>query len=183
MQAVLEHGRKTDVLSADAYAGELAHNLRHVPQDRQAGFIKLIVGQKSAYGAEVLAMSLGNPEMVSELSPDSVAALQSFLRTTEPQFPMSIGKYGYTDVFRYESWLHAYANLHERLRAGGYRATVFEQLNAQNIDPRKIIAFLSSPPGQTFMQAVGQRALFEKSFARARTSAAPFPPHKNTTPL
>ena len=183
MQAVLEHGRKTDALGADAYAGELAHNLRFVPQDRQAGFIKLIAGQKSAYGAEVLAMSLGDPAMISEMSPDSVAALQSFLRTTEPQFPMAIGDYDYTNGIRYESWLHAYANLHERLRAGGYRAAVFEQLNAQNIDPRKIIAFLSSPKGQAFMQVVGQRAPFEKSFARATTYADSFPGDINITPL
>ncbi|HEX8612875.1 MAG TPA: hypothetical protein VF800_16420 [Telluria sp.] len=181
--AVLEHGRKTDVLDADAYAGELAHNLRYVPQDRQAGFIKLIVGQKSAYGAEVLAMVLGDRAMVSKMSPDSVAALQSYLRTTEPQFPMAIGRFGYGDAIDYESWLHAYANLHERLRAGGYRATVFEQLNAQNIDPRKVIAFLSSPKGQAFMQAVGQRAPFEKSFARATTYAESFPGDMNITPL
>ncbi|NHZ97583.1 hypothetical protein [Massilia sp. CCM 8734] len=183
LQAVLEHGRKTDVLDADAYVGELAHNLRSVPQDRQAGFIKLIVGQKSAYGAEVLAMVLGDREMVSKMSPDSVAALQSYLRTTEPQFPMAIGRFGYGDAIEYESWLHAYANLHERLRAGGYRATIFEQLNAQNTDPRKIIAFLSSPKGQAFMQAVGQRAPFEKSFARATTYAESFPGNMNITPM
>ncbi|NHZ64102.1 hypothetical protein [Massilia genomosp. 1] len=181
--AVLEHGRKTDVLDADAYAGELAHNLRFVPQDRQAELIKLIVGQKSAYGAAVLAGYLHDPEMISKMSPDSVAALQSFLRTTEPQFPMAIGRFGYADVIDYESWLDAYANLHERMRAGGYRATVFEQLNAQDTDPRKIIAFLSSPTGQAFMQAVGQRAAFEKSFARATSYAESFPGDMNITPL
>jgi hypothetical protein len=96
---------------------------------------------------------------LKQYSPDVLKSSAALLEKREPTFPSGIGDYGTTDGFRYVSWLRASAAIHEKLGKGSSTNFILTKITAPDVDPRKVLAFLSEPQSAAFVNQVPREKL------------------------
>jgi hypothetical protein len=173
LKEVLIQARSQGHIDEDAFAGEIARNIRFFAPAQQTEYLALLAKSPSGYGIDVLTSHLSNPLFLKQYSLDSLKSIATILEKREPKFPSGIGEYGMTDGFRYTSWLLASAAIQERLGKGSSVNFVLAKLTDPNVDPRKVLAFLSDPqsnsfvnqiPREKFTPAIDKMNAFRESF-------------------
>lgn len=181
--AVLKQAKRNAVIDNDAFAGELGHAFRFLPKDRQREALTLLEASNSIYGNDVVVMNLKSRVLVDQVAQENLTDLETFLRRNEARFPMAISTYGIITALRYSDWLHTFALVSSKLGRGSYSDVVLGVLNDKRIDPRKIVAYLSSQEGKELMASSGNRAQFSPLLDKARQFAQMFPSNAIVTDI
>jgi hypothetical protein len=179
---ILLRARSTGLMAGEEIAGELARALRLAPREQQLRYVQLIAAEQSRYGVDVLVMSFGSG-LLDPMLPETRAAIGELLRHTRIDFPRPIGEFGYGDAIRYAGWLHATAVTEQWVSRRPYADTVLAHLDDPETDPRKLVAYLSTPEGKDLMARVGKRGPFAGAVRRAGDYADSFPGNLNVKKL
>ncbi len=172
---ILKKARDSKTLSDDEYFGELSHLVSVAPKHAQQEILTTLAKARNEYSIDILTSQLADKKLVGSLTPETQRAALLLLKENEPHFPIAIGRYGMTDGFRYISWLRSYAVLQGAVQQKTYNDVVLYELNSVKTDPRKVLAFLSSPEGDQFMSEIGRRAPIQPSLSKARAYSDSFP--------
>lgn len=164
---VLASAKNRGLIDDEAFFGELAHIAPSAPGNDQVNLLSKIRAGKSRYGADVLAYQIQETGSMKKFSSEAKVQLLYTLAENEPGFPvMAIGEYDLSDGIRYSTWLHAVATLERDTKHITYQDVVMARLGNEKIDPRKIMAFLSSTEGKRLIKDVGRRGPFESLHER-----------------
>lgn len=145
---VLKHAYDKKLLDENGYLGEIAQLLPYAPAaDQHKLFATLTTGNNS-YANEIVASSFTQASMIKKLDPSIKKVLRLHFEKNQPNFPLAIGEYGVIDSFRYTNWLQSSTMLDIDLTGKTYQELIFKHLNNPDLDPRKIIAFLSATEGK-----------------------------------
>lgn len=180
---LLDYGLNKQLIPEDAYSQELALAVPLFPSDIQLTAASKLRAHNNDFGAKVLALTISNRDAVSKIAPPARTVLMSYLREHEPQMPTALGYFGLLDAEQYAQWLEAVSLLDEASGTRSYQAAVFERLNNERTDPRKILGFLTSANGKKFIHAVGSKRPFANAAGRAVAFAAQFPGHPVLEPM
>jgi hypothetical protein len=181
--ADLDYGLKRGLIDETSYSQELALNFVTMPPGMQYDAAQRLSAKNNAFGADVLASCLHSPETIARMLPRTREVVQSLLSRHEPEMSKAVGEFGIVDVIRYGNWLEVMALLSEAQGGESRTNFVFSRLGKPDTDPRKVLAYLSSPDGRRFMQAVGSRTALVPLVARAREPASHFPAHPTFSPM
>jgi hypothetical protein len=175
--ADLDYGLKRGLIDETSYSQELALDFATMPPEMQYDAAQRLSAKNNAFGADVLASCIHSPETIARMLPRTREVLQSLLARHEPEVSKAVGEFGIVDVIRYGEWLEAMSLLSEAQGDESRTKFVFSRLGKSDTDPRKVLAYLSSPDGARFIQAAGSRAALAPLVARAREPAFHQPSH------
>lgn len=171
---ILLRAKRTGLMAGEEIAGELARALRFAPRELQLRYVQLIAAEQTRYGVDVLVMSFGS-DWLDPMLPATRQAVGELLHRTRIDFPRAIGRFGHGDAIRYAGWLHASALTEQWISRRPYADTVLAHLDDPETDPRKLVAYLSTPHGKELMARVGKRGPFAGAVRRASDYADSFP--------
>lgn len=180
---LLDDGLRNGILDEDSYCQELALFIPIEPPAAQYAAAQRLLGKNNAFGADVLAMTIGNTYVIKSIAPETRQLLLAYLQKQEPRMPPPIGEFGLIDGSRYAGWLAAVALLSEASGKASYADVVLAHLNDRRVDPRKILGFMTSAEGKRFVKRVGHRAPFGQAAANVALLAGQFPGHPFFAPL
>lgn len=181
--AVLEHALTQKIIGRDDYAQELAIALPLLPPSGQAEHAARLARSGSAFGAQVLALTIGSEADVARLTPEAARHLLGYMHAQEPSMPKAVGEFGLNDGGRWAEWLHLTALLEQGTGLSSYDAAVWKRLNDERTDPRKLLGFLTSTEGTAFTRKQGSRSAFAGPVQRAAEFSSQFPGHPTLAPL
>lgn len=176
---VLLAARNRGLIDTDSYYGELAHGVAFSEADEQLKIVSEIRHAKNRYAAEILAMMVIRPDMAKKLRPEARAEVVRLLAESEPTFSQAIGQYDFTDGLRYASWIRALATIRGSEFDKNGSELIMSTLSEQRIDPRKIIAVLSSDYAPQLVSDIGQRNRFNILLQRAELYAKQHPGNRD----
>lgn len=166
---VLKRAYDKKILSDTGYFGELAHLLPYAPAADQNKLLDTIRAGKNAYARDILTSSFTQASIIKKLHPATKKNLRHYFDKNQPNFTMAIGEYGVIDSFRYTNWLQSSTMLDIDITGKTYQELIFKHLNDPNLDPRKIMAYLSATEGkylidhlQNAKQKEDIKALYER---------------------
>jgi hypothetical protein len=107
VEHILAAARDSGRLSTDEYDGELAHNFRFAPPDRQLAISRALQQSRSPLAIDILTMQFMDRQWIVRLEGRVKIAMRECLSASEPNFPFAIGEFGLIDGIRYTNWLHA----------------------------------------------------------------------------
>jgi hypothetical protein len=172
---VLLNARNKSFIEVNEYYGELAHMVRNAPVNDQLNLVSKIKSGKSRYAAEILAFVAQDKEASKKIYPETKKLIQSCLEENEPGFAQATGEFSLTNAIQYATWLHAVATLKSDTSNVKYGDIVFSFLNDEKTEPRKIMAFLSSSEGKSFIQGIGQKGQFGNALQRISLYSKQYP--------
>jgi hypothetical protein len=149
---ILKRAYDKKTLDEIAYLGEVAHLLPYAPAADQHKLLATLSNGNNSYANEILASSFTQPARVQKLDPSMKKALLLHFEKSQPSFPLALGEYRVIDSFRYNNWLQSSVMLEIELTGKTYQEIVFKHLNNPDLDPRKIIAFLSATEGKYLIE-------------------------------
>ena len=166
---VLKQALKSGALDIDSYFRELAHLITSAPPDKQKEFMAEIRQSSNRLASDILADALNSGKDFNAApflkSSEDMAEL---LRDTEPQFGGAIGQYGGTDALRYETWLRASATIESAKTGRNMDDIIVAKLSEPGTDPRKVMAYLSSPYAMPLLTEAAPDSQVQKLAAIAR---------------
>jgi hypothetical protein len=174
-RAVLQYAKDKHYIDVDGYYGELAHLVSFAPAHDQVDMVSEIRSARNQYAIEILASMSKSAGFLPTIHPETQRALKQCLEENEPDMEKALGSFGGTDRIIFENWLDAVGTLSVATSTQSYSDAVFPRLNDESIDPRKIMAFLSSFAGKRFISDVGRKAPFENMMKRATHYSRQFP--------
>jgi hypothetical protein len=181
--ADLDYGLKRNLIDETGYSQELAIDFAYMPAAMQYAAALRLRAKNNAFGADVLASCIHSPETIATMLPHTREVVQSFLARQEPEMSKAVGEFGIVDAIRYGDWLDVMSLLSEAQGGESRIKFVFSRLGKADTDPRKVLAYLSSPDGARFIQEVGSRTVLAPLVARAREPASHFPAHPTFSPM
>jgi hypothetical protein len=166
---VLQQALKNGALDTDSYFREIAHLITSAPPDKQKEFMAEIRASSNRLASDILADALDSGKDFNAApflkSSEDMAEL---LRNTEPQFGRAVGQYGGTDALRYETWLRASATIESAKTGRSMDDIIVAKLSEPGTDPRKVMAYLSSPYAAALLAEAAPDSQVEKLAAIAR---------------
>jgi hypothetical protein len=157
LRELLQYSKDQGNINIDEYYGELAHALRFTPEHEQLSFISEIRDGRNKYAHEILAFIATDRATIQRFYPSTQKETLQTLLLNEPDFPQAIGEYGLIDGIRYSTWLHAVASLTATTSNQSYSEVITTKITVKEIDPRKIMAYLASAEGKTFIKNSDQK--------------------------
>jgi Tfp pilus assembly protein PilO len=145
---ILKHAYDKKILDEIGYLGEIAHLLPFAPTTVQHKLLSTLSTGNNSYANEVLISSFTQVSRLKKLDPSIKKALRLHFEKNQPNFPLGLGEYSVIDSFRYSNWLQSSTMLEIDLTGKTYQELIFKHLNNPDLDPRKIIAFLSATEGK-----------------------------------
>ncbi len=166
---VLKRALHSGALPTDSYFREIAHLIASAPPEKQREFMAEIRASSNPLASDILADALNSGQDFNAApflkSSEDMARL---LRETEPTFGESVGQYGGTDALRYIEWLRASATIESSKTGRQTDDIIVGKLSEQGTDPRKILAYLSSPYAMPLLAEAGPDSQVQKLAAIAR---------------
>jgi hypothetical protein len=166
---VLKQALKNGALDIDSYFREMAHLITSAPPDKQKEFMAEIRASSNRLASDILADALNSGKDFNAApflkSSEDMAEL---LRNTEPQFGGAVGQYGGTDALRYETWLRASATIESAKTGRSMDDIIVAKLSEPGTDPRKVMAYLSSPYAAPLLAEAAPDSQVQKLAAIAR---------------
>jgi hypothetical protein len=157
---VLDGALAAGVLNEEAYYGELAHALPFAPPREQARIARLLRNASPGYAAEIVAMLVGDGVLRVPGSEPARADLIALILANEPKMPSAIGQYDLIAAINHANWLVAVANLQASVLDKEGAEFILRRLSDPATDPRKVMAFLSSPHAERLYAVIGERARY-----------------------
>jgi hypothetical protein len=166
---VLKQALKRGALDVDSYFREMAHLITSAPPEKQKEFMAEIREASNRLAADILADALNSGKDFNAApflkSSEDMAEL---LRNTEPQFGGAMGQFGGTDALRYETWLRASATIESAKTGRNMDDIIVAKLSEPGTDPRKIMAYLSSPYAMPLLAEAAPDSQVQRLAAIAR---------------
>lgn len=166
---VLKDALKRGVLDSDSYFCELAHLVTSAPPDKQKEFLAEIRTSSNLVASDILAAALNSGQDYNAApflkSSDDMAKL---LRDTEPQFGNTVGLYGGVDALRYAEWVRASAAIESQQTGRSADDIIVAKLSEPGTDPRKVMAYLSTPDATPLLADAAPNSQVQKLAAIAR---------------
>lgn len=159
-EAVLLTAKDRRLLDDDAYYGEIAHMLIFAGGDDQVRLVKTLRAGKNRYGTDI-ALSYFN-SAGERFSRAARAELEPLVETMEPRLGVTASLYGEPDASRYADWLTALATLKHPDSPNDAGEFIMATIDTPLVDPRKVIAMLTTPAGQRFVATIGVRSRFDR---------------------
>jgi hypothetical protein len=141
--------RDRKIIGDDTYFGEHAHLFSFAPEPEQQVMLAEIAKSKNRYALQILTSGLPP----RPLSPATRNLLLATLEANEPALPMAIGELQGSDDWA--SWLSTVAMLRFGDAQARQRNFILQRLVQPELDPRKILAYLSGPYGRAFIRETG----------------------------
>jgi hypothetical protein len=163
---VLLYAKKSGLIDADTYYGDLAHLVPYAPANDQITLVTTIKDGNNQYALEILASTAQDAVTMNKIDMATKKIILSSLEANEPGFGQALGEFSLIDAVRYSTWLQSVANLSSATREVKYEDVVLAHLNNYEADPRKIMAFLMSSDGKTFIQNVGKNGSLDGALKR-----------------
>ncbi|MFC0350712.1 hypothetical protein [Undibacterium danionis] len=145
---LLKRAYNKKMIDVTGYLGEIAHLLPYAPASDQHKLFTILSAGNKNYANEILASSFTQTSRIKKLDSSLKKILRLHFEKNQPNFSVAIGEYGISDSSRYTTWLQASTMLEIDMTGKTYQELIFKHLNNPNIDPRKIIAFLSATEGK-----------------------------------
>lgn len=138
--------RDRKFIGDDTYFGEHAHLFSYAPEPEQQVMLAEIAKSKNRYALQILTSGLPP----RPLSPATRNLLLATLEANEPQLPQAIGELQGSDDWT--NWLSTVATLRFSDAQARQRNFVLQRLAQPELDPRKLLAYLSGPYGRALMR-------------------------------
>ncbi len=145
---VLKHAYDKKLLDENGYLGEIAHLLPFAPTTDQHKLLAILSTGNNSYANEVLISNFTQASRIKKLDPSIKKVLRLHFEKNQPNFPLAIGEYSVIDSIRYSNWLQSSTMLEIDMTGKTYQELIFKHLNNPDLDPRKIIVFLSATEGK-----------------------------------
>lgn len=178
-RAVLIAARNRGVIDEDGYYGELAHSIPLSPPSEQVQYLKEIRGAKNLYASEIMAMTVNNPDISAKLQPEAREEIASLLQDTEPTFSQAVGQFDMVEGIRYAAWLRATTSVRESDFNKRSAELMMATLSSERVDPRKILAVLTSDYASQLVSEIGPRSRFELLLQRVSHYARQHPQNRD----
>lgn len=167
-QYVLKKALDNDALSSESYFRELAHLIMSAPPDKQNELLAEIRESSNGLASYILANAINSGQDYNAApflkSSEDMAKL---LQTTEPQFDIAVGKYGIESI-QYLEWIRASAQIENQRTGRNVDDFIIGKLSEPGTDPRKILAYLSSPYAMPLLATAAPGSEVQKLAAIAR---------------
>ena len=155
-EALLNKNFGNGFISKNDLYGELAHVINFAGAADQLRLIEQIRRSKNSYAIDILAASVKSDEARRYLPAASKIALHALLEQNQPKFSLPIGEFSLGEAIVYSDWLHTLASLKSENAGISYDDVIMSELDNATSNPKKAIAFLSSPEGKLAASRIGQ---------------------------
>lgn len=171
-EVILRDAYNRGVLSETDYGREIAHLVASAPPEKQKELIESAKALSDPLAAEILVSNLvGNKSNGTDYLKSS-PEMAELLRSKEPSFGMPTGQYGGATAINYDEWLRASAVIENRKTGVSVDKIIVDKLSDPNIDPRKILAVLSSPAAEPLLASAPPESPVHDLIAKARQYVA-----------
>ena len=166
---VLDQALQSGALPTDSYFREIAHLIPNAPPEKQKEFMAEVLASSNRLASDILASGL-NSGQDSSAAPflKSSEDMAKLLQATEPDFGQEVGLYSGTDGLRYRTWLRATATIESAKTGRNMDDIIVAKLSEPGTDPRKVMAYLSSPYALPLLAEAAPDSQVQKLAAIAR---------------